>query len=183
MAWFPWMSWVAASFGAFPLVAWLFSRRDTAYGWLAFAYGVSLLADIAASQLAPADRWLPMLVFLVTQASIMGAVFLTRTGDLIFAAVLVTIGLVAALWRKVEGPDVLLTTVAYLGICGIVWDRPLGLLRDALLVSFGLGWLAWMAYVVGPGMDTWLVVQGVRLAGIFLFCVALTQPQPSLRLT
>ena len=145
--------------------------RDAAWWWLAGAFAVSWVADTAAHWADPARV---SLVYPVTQTALVGAVLLERRAAGLLTALLVTVGLVAA-W--IGGLDVLLRTVAWGAIVGIVWDRPaLGRLRVALLVSFGLGLVAWWGYAVAPGWTSWGVYQSVRAAGLLLFCWAAYQP-------
>ena len=79
-----------------------------------------------------------------------------------------------------DGPDLLLRTVAWLGIVAIVWRLPVPRLWLALGTTFGLGWVAWLGYVLSPGWPSWGVYQGVRAVGIGLFCWAAVG-QPTLR--
>jgi hypothetical protein len=147
-------------------------RPGAEWWWLAGAFAVSWLADTAALW---ADPWLVGLVYPVSQAAVIGAVLLDRRDAKVLVWVLVGTALVAALWEHVQGPDVLVRTVAWLGLTGIAYERPaLGLLRTALLVSFGLGWLCWMAYAIAPGWGSWSSYQITRLAGLLLFCAAST---------
>lgn len=145
--------------------------RGAAWWWLAGAFAVSWIADTAAHWVDPARV---SLVYPVTQTALVGAVLLERRAAGLLTALLVTVGLVAA-WMG--GLDVLLRTVAWGAIVGIVWDRPaLGRLRTALLTSFGLGLACWWAYALSPGWMTWGALQGVRALGLLLFCWAAYQP-------
>jgi len=179
------VSEVAAEMGLVPLawLAWLHvtaRRRDPAWWWLAGAFGVSWLADLFALWV---DPWFIGTIYPVSQAGIIGAVFLSRQDAIRFALVLVGIAGASIVLRGGEGPDVLLRTVAMLGVAGIVWDRwSLGRLRTALLVYFGLGLVAWWWYVGWPGWPSWLVYQGTRAVGIAFFCAASLRPAPDLRL-
>lgn len=156
-------------------------KRGAAWWWLAGAFAVGWGADTLAHWASP---WLASTVYLVSQAGIIGAVLLARREAVLLAAVLVGIAVLAILWRGVEGPDLLLHTVAMGSVAGIVWDRKvLGLLRMAFLVRFGVGLLIWWAYGLYPGWTTWGAYQSVRLAGVLLFCWAAVWPAPRLRLT
>jgi hypothetical protein len=164
-----WLAWLAA---------WE-DRRGAEWWWLAGAFFVSWLADSAAHV---ADPWLVSLVYPVSQAAIVGAVLLEREEAALFVGSLVTVGVVAVLWRGVGTPDVLVHTVAWASIALVAFDRAaLGRLRLALLVAFGFGWLAWLGYTVTPGWPSWLCYQGVRALGIGCFCWAASYPTPRLR--
>lgn len=183
-----WQSEVAHWLGALPLawvgILWLRGRRiDSAFIWLTLAFFVSWVADSAAHWV---DPWLVGIVYPVTQAVFVACAFLRREDALAFLAVLVGAGVATMATRGADGPDVLLRTVAWLGIVGIVIDRwALGRLRAALLVYFGLGTLAWFAFVlwgqVDPLYRPWYAMQAVRLVGILLFCSAVVQHGPRLR--
>lgn len=123
------------------------------------------------------------LVYPVSQAAIVGAVFLKRRDAIELVIALVVIGSIDALWLQAAGPDIMLRTAAWLSIVGIVYPLwQLGRLRTALLVSFGLGWVAWLLYAVRPGWVGYLLYQSVRLLGIAWFCWAATDPRPHFRL-
>lgn len=155
-------------------------RRDAAWWYLAGAFFVSWIADAFA--LAGVEPWLMSLVYPVSQAALVGAVLLERRQAMAFVGALVTVGLVAVLWLGVDQPDVLVRTVAWLGVALIAYERDaLGRLRMALLVAFGVGWLAWAGYAVRPSWSTWLAYQGVRALGVGTFCWAAWKPTPRLR--
>jgi len=172
--------------GLVPLVwvagrsVWARHLPNAGHWWLALAFGVSWLADTAAHWV---DPWLVGLVYPVTQAAIIGAVLLPRREAGIFAAALVAVGIAAAGGERVQGPDVLLRTVAWAGLAGIVWPRRnLGPLRTALLLAFGTGWLAWLGYAMWPGWTSWGLYQGTRALGAGWFCWAGAARRPSLRI-
>lgn len=153
------------------------SRRDPAYWWLAGAFAVSWIADALAHVV---DPQLVGAVYPVSQAALVCAVLGTRDDAKVFVVTLVGAGLASLVLDS--RPDLLLRTVAWVGVAGLVWDRPgLGRLRGALLVTFGLGWLAWLVYVAFPGWDSWGAYQLTRAAGIGWFCWAVVTPRPVLR--
>lgn len=167
---FAWLAWLAARG----------ERRAREWWWLAGAFFVSWVADAFA--LSGVEPWLVSLVYPVTQAAIIGAVLLDREEAALFVGALVLAGLVAVLWRGVGAPDVLLRTVAWLGIALVAYDRiALGKLRIALLIAFGFAWLAWVGYTLDPSYRTWLAYQSVRALGAVAFCWAATKPGPALR--
>lgn len=151
---------------------WTGRKRDTAWGWIAVAFAVSWLADTAVDAGAPG--WAVGFVYPITQAALIGAVLLTRFSAFVFLGALVT----AAAWSLaifgVHQPDILLHSVAFLGVAGIAlerWDIP-NQLRDSLFVYFGLGWVAWLAHAKFVTVATWYPYQSCRLAGLVLFCGA-----------
>lgn len=162
---------------------------DDAYAWIALGFAVSWFADIAPHYGVPALA--AALVYPVTQSALVARVFLTRNDAWFLLLVLTNVAIAAALLSRGTTPDVLLTTVAFGAVAGIVLDRPaLGWLREALLVYFGLGVIAWWAYVLCPweafppferGWMTYSVYQGTRFVGLALFCVACVYPAPKLK--
>jgi hypothetical protein len=180
------VSEVASEMALFPL-AWLGVLRSRkrapgiAWAWLAGAFAVSWIADTAALWV---DPWVVGAVYPVSQAALVGAVFLHRRDVMMFVVVLIAVGIVDVFSHGVEDPDILLRTVAWLGVMGIVWQLPqLEKLRTSLLVTFGLGWLCWMGYAAFPGWTSWGIYQTARLAGILLFCRAATDPPPHFKIT
>lgn len=156
-------------------------RSGVAWWWLAAAFAVSWLADMAALW---ADPDLVGNLYPITQAALIGAVFLDRLEAAQFAIALVMVAVVAVLWRGPLGIDVLLRTVAWGAVVAIAWDRPaLGRVRVALVVTFGVGLLCWWGYAVRPGWWSWGTYQVVRAAGIACFCWAATRPLPRFRIS
>jgi hypothetical protein len=156
-------------------------RLDVAWWWLAGAFAVSWLADTAAHF---TDAWVIGAVYPVSQAALVCFVFLSRDDAMKVVLVLMVVGIADIIWHGVDSPDILLRTVAWLSVVGIVWPlRQLGRLRASLLVAFGIGWWCWMIYAISPGWWTWGVYQLARLAGILLFCWAATSPLPRLKLS
>lgn len=154
--------------------------RGWEWWWLAAAFGVSWIADTVAHcygqfPISP--------LYLVTQTGLIAAVLLPRRDTLWFLGLLVPVAGIAFLTYPLGKPDWLVHTVAWLGLTGSVYPlKALGRLRWALLVSFGLGWVAWMGYVLSPGWISWIGYQSVRAVGIGLFCWAAWHPEPQLRL-
>lgn len=173
--------YVATWLGLVPL-AWLAVRRsrNVAFWWLGAAFAVSWLADMAARYLASWAFMNPL--YPVSQAALIGAVLLSRRQAEWFTLALMAVGLLGVLFPS--RPDVLVHTVAWGGICGLVWDRyGMDVLRTSLLVTFGLGLFAYYGFVMYPMWVTWLLYQGCRVLGTALFCYAVTLPSPRLRLT
>lgn len=162
------------------LLHWRGHDPGAAWWWLALAFAVSWIADTAASWVNP---WLVSPLYLVSQAMVIGFVFRTRIEALFLTAMAGAVAILAVAWRGVEGPDVLLHTVVWLAIGGIIYPLwQLGRLRGSLLVYFGLGLLAWWGYATWPGWIWWSEYQMTRVFGIALFCAAATSPLPHLKI-
>ena len=151
-------------------------RHPAAWWWLAAAYGISFLADSAAHWLNPdiVGNLYPL-----SQAAIIGLVLLPRQDAAHFLGLLMVTSVVALGWQGPTGRDVLLRTVAWGGVVGMAWITT-GPGRSALLVSFGLGLLAWWCYAVDPGWATWSEYQALRVVGTVMFCWAASQTAPRL---
>lgn len=141
-----------------------------AWWWIACAYAISWLADNAAHVI---DPWTINRIYPVSQAAIIGAVFLCRLDALRFTLTLMTVGIVCIFVSGMAFPDICTHTVAWLTIVGIVWDRwALGWLRSTLIISFGLGLIGYIAYAYWPSWPTWTLYHSIRLIGMFWFCWA-----------
>lgn len=156
-----------------------FVRRDAAWWWLAAAFAVSWLADTAAHVLPSSAGWVPSVVYPVVQAGLVAAVLMPRVIAWLVLGGLMGIALVAAVRVSASGPDVVLRSAADLTIVAIAIVRvalPVAL-RASLLVTFGFGWLAWLAFSRHPALPAWYLYQCCRLAGLVLFCAALRTPK------
>lgn len=160
------------------LVARVWWRQEHPYAewWLlACAYGVSWLADTAAQYVthAVSANAYPLL-----QCGLIVAILLPKKTDALTA--IATFAVVGMFSVVLLGPTnhVVLHTVAWLTVTGIVWPRTdLGPLRWALLTTFGLGWLAWMGFQLNPvSFVPWIAYQATRAAGTGLLCRAMTVP-------
>jgi len=167
--------------GLAPLL-WLAIRRERRpdWWWLAVAYGISWLADTAAHLWG--HPWFVSAVYPVSQAALIGAVLLPRPDADWFVGVLVVGGVLGIAREGTTHPSLLLHTVAFGGIVAISWQHPHQRLRLALLVSFGLGLLAWVVFTRWVTWGTWGAYQLVRATGIGVFCWASMNPHPPLRL-
>jgi hypothetical protein len=171
-----WMALVPLAFLAWRHVT--VTRSDAAYWWLALAFSVSWLADTAAHWVSPdlVGNLYPQL-----QAALIAAVFLQRREAWFVTVSLAAVSLVIVALDGAAGFDVLLRSVAFATVCGVVLDRwALGPLRTALLVYFGAGLIAWYAYAAWPSWATWGVYQSMRALGLVLFCLAARDPRPKL---
>lgn len=164
--------------GLIPL-AWTLSLRsaraiDRRWLWLAAAFAVSWLAD-----------WLSH--FLLTP--LVGPLYISVQSGIIvwtlappataarFSVVLLGAVAMAMLSLVPTDPDILVHTIGWLGLLAVLTSVPLApRLRWVLSLAFGLGWVAWLGYVLRPGWPSWLIYQGVRAASIAMFCRASFTP-------
>lgn len=170
---------VAHFLGLLPLVLVAAFRAPRAYWWLALAFGVSFLADTASHFISP--FWVSR-VYVVSQSALVAAVFLDRADALWTLAALVVLGLLGVFLQP-SGPEVFTHTCAWGVAALIAYEMAPQPLRRSLLVYFGWGLVAWVAYVWVPGWTSWGAYQMTRLVGILLFGLACWKPQPELRLT
>lgn len=167
--------------GVVPLV-WLLGLRSAgvrvAPAWwiVAAGFGCSWLGDWVAHM---ANPFAVGCLYLVGQVGLIGWALAPREQALTLLVLLVSSANFALLGLDLQTPDVLVHTIAWLGLLVVVWPLPLiPRLRWTLALAFGLGWIAWLGYALRPGWPTWLLYQGVRLAGIAGFCWASWQPFP-----
>lgn len=178
------VSELATWIGLIPLIClgtlwWHGDKRDAAYWWLAAAFGVSWLADMAALLI---DPYIVTLVYPVSQTGLVAAVFLSRRGARWLVLGLLGIGAIAAMIHEPGKPDLLLRACAWAMIVAMVEDlNALPTIRASLLVYFGLGILAWAGYVVSPGWTSWLLFQCCRVVGLSIFCYAAVHVRPTLQ--
>jgi len=175
----------AHALGIVPLLwlLWLKFRlehRDAALWWLAAAFAVSFLADSLAHLL---NVNVAINTYPLMQAALIGLVLLDRAEALKLFGVLTAVALAVPVIQRPDEIEHFLSTVASLSVAGIAFRyRSLpARLRLSLLVTFGLGWVAWdLWYAFAPGWGSWLGYQGTRLVGTLLFCWAALRPGPSL---
>lgn len=175
------VSETASQMGLVPLVwvafrHWSGHKQAAAWWWIAVAYAVSWLADLLAWWVNPVPL---SILYPISQATLLIAVFRSKDDAALLLAVFAALaGLVLATGGDHQ-PDILFRSVAWGSVVVTVWGLwPLGLLRVALLVSYGGGLLAWAYYVGVPGWASWLVYQAVRLGGMLVFCRAASQRFP-----
>jgi hypothetical protein len=128
------------------------------------------------------NPWIVSTVYPISQAAIILAVIAERNEARVFMWLLIAVGLVTILTEGVTGPTLFLETVAAASIVAVVWPLPLGRLRLTLLVAFGVGFLAWVGYVISPGWTTWGIYQAVRALSLVMFCWASLQTRPRLQI-
>jgi hypothetical protein len=182
-----WQTEVAHQMALVPLVALGVlrargERRDAALWWIALAFAVSWLADLAADLLPVEYRWAPSVVYPVTQAAIIGAVLLPRLMAVVFLWLMYTVAAMVVAVHGI-GPDRFERTAVCLGVVAMVWYRrelP-SRLRIALAVYFGVGLVAWLIHVQWLVVATWYPYQLARLAGLLLFAWAALEPRPSFK--
>ena len=163
-------------------------RPGTAWWLLAGAFAVSWLADEWARHLPKDERYLASLVYPVSQTALIGAVLLPkRIYAWILLGALVLVGLVAAWLNEPQRPDMLLRTFAWFAVLAVILFRPElpRALRGSLFSYFGVGWVAWAAFVGYQHegeIATWIwyLYHLSRLFGLLLFCQAAVRPYASL---
>lgn len=170
-----WLGAALTLLGLVPLLAlaWLHVRgvkRGAAWWWLAGAFGVSFLADVASL------LWGHPLIsqaYPLLQAGLFAAVLVPRAWTTGIVGVFALASGVSLVTRRGEGLDLLLHLVAWFTVAVLAWARlPDGWLRVTLAVGFAcLAW-AWCAFVAWPGFPTWGAMQAVRVAMAVGFCYA-----------
>jgi len=142
-------------------------RRSPLWWALGITLSLSWVADTAAHWV---DPWLVSSLYPIAQTLVMGIVLLpaSRLGRFV-AAVAVTTGL-ALLLAGTGHPEVLIHTVCWTGILVLAW--PYREIRGPTVWTFGVGWLAWVAFASLPTFATWGVYQAIRMTGLGVFCYA-----------
>lgn len=166
--------WLAAVPAVVLAVLWAKGRHFDRLWWIVAAvFGLSWLADTVAFALAPAHRWIPSLLYPMAQALLLCAVLLNAANFWRFAGLLTAFLGIALLAGSTHGPDDVLRTLAWVGGGLFTWDSPMPLaLRQTLVVTFGLGAVAWVWHMTAlTAWPTWYVFQATQAAGVALFCV------------
>lgn len=169
------VSRLALILGLVPLIwlvaqVWWRGEHPYAEWWLlACAYGVSWLADTAAQYVGHA---LAANAYPLLQCGMLVAILVREKRQAL--TVIGTFALVGMLSVVAFGPKnhVALHTVAWLTVAGLAWQqRGLGPVRWALVMTFGVGWLAWMGFQLNPvSFAPWIGYQVVRAVGTALLC-------------
>ena len=170
------VAYAAFALGAVPLVALGVMHRagrprDAGWWGIAGAFAVSFLADLASLVVG---HPLVSQVYPVTQAALIAAVLLPSR-PLVESVIALFLCAAAGsiVVRQAAGLDVLLHTIAWGGIALIAYDQlPKGALRSALVYGFGLGVVAWWAFVAVPGWWTWGAFQLTRVFAVGGFTLA-----------
>lgn len=170
-----WIGYALTTLGLVPLLAlawlhWRGERRGAMWWWLASAFGVSFLADVASLV------WGHPLIsqaYPLLQAGIFTAVLVPRAWTTGIVGLFAVASAVSLVTRRGEGLDLLLHVVGWLTVSVVAWARvPDGWLRVTLALGFlSLAW-AWCAFVAWPGFGTWGAMQAVRVAMAVGFVVA-----------
>lgn len=143
-------------------------RRPLLWWVLAGVFAISWSADTA-SHWVP--LWLVSSLYPIAQVTLLGAALLPRAEWRPFCWWFGTAALVDLLFAGLGAPELFLHTLAWGALVLIVWRHPeTQMLRLPVAVSFGLGWLGWIAYLLAPGWATWGTYQGVRALGLGVFC-------------
>lgn len=153
------------------VLAWYGQQRGVLWWTLALVLGVSWMADTAAHWV---DPWLVSALYPAVQACVFASIVLPSPALEHFVGLVSLATALAIHWRGGPHPEVLAHTVAWTGLVMITW--PHREIRLPVLVTFGLGWLAWLGYNMLPAWGTWGTYQGVRALGLGVFCWA-TAPQ------
>lgn len=148
-------------------LAWHHQRRPVLWWALAIVLSVSWVADTAAHWM---DPWIAMAIYPAIQALVLGAVLLPMPALGRFAALIVAATVLPLLYRGVAHPDIFARTACWAGLLTIAW--PYREIRFPVLVTFGLGWLAWLGYNFAPSWGTWGTYQSIRAVGLGTFCWA-----------
>lgn len=157
-------------------------QRGREWWWLAVALSISWVADTLAHWFNPT---LVGNLYPVTQAAIIGATLLLHRREAV--ALVLLLGFVGVCSMLVQDPridaDMILSTAANGSAAVLAYEfRGPARLRAALLMLFGLGGVAWIAFIVEPIWATYLVYQSCRAAGTVWFCVAALSPYPAFNL-
>lgn len=183
---------VAMALGALPLLTLLVLlaggwKRVSGWWFIATGFGVSFLADAATMAVGWHLQWVPVALYPASQAALIGGALLeTRQAAVRFNVCLVAVGVLVCFLQPSGQADAILTPLAWGSVAVLAWQlwyEP-GL-RLSLLVYFGLGALAWLAFCLWPADPLhrpWYAVQSTRLVGIALFCRAAWRASPHLRL-
>jgi hypothetical protein len=142
-------------------------RQHHSVLWWTFALvlGVSWLADTAAHWV---DPWLVSRIYPLVQALVLGVVLLPL--DRLWRLLLVLAG-AYVVSAATAGPDIVTHTIAWTSILVMVWpaaDQP----RRMMALIFLGNWLGWIAYTIASGWWSWGLYQGLRAAGLGVFCWA-----------
>lgn len=152
-------------------------RRSLVWWALAGTFLVAWFADTASHWVS---LWVVSSLYPIAQVTLIAAALLTRDAWRPFCWWFGGAALVDLLLAGLGSPEVFVHTIAWGALVLIVWQHPTARpLRVSVAVSFGMGWLGWVAYLIAPGWGTWGLYQSLRALGLGVFCWAsLKAPQP-----
>jgi hypothetical protein len=162
------------------LLSWCGERRGSEWWWIAGAFGISWVADTISHVFG--HPWIVSAVYPVSQAAILGMVLLPRKDAYWFVAGLCVLGVMAITVEGTTHPQWILHVVGWSEIVWLLWPLPLGKLRLALLVAFGVNIIPWVLFTIWTTWETWGLYQAVRATSLGLFCWACWTPQPRLQI-
>lgn len=176
--------WLGIAINFIPLLwlAWLayrHERRDVAFWWIAAAFALGGLSDLAAK----AGLGAPMAgkVYPVGQSALIAAVLLDKHTALSFLLVLGWAAFASVLFWPTH-PDVAVHTIAWGGLGWVAWRcRAVGLLSWSLLAAFGAALPAYYLFLWSRSLLTWLLLQTCYVVGLALFCYAASRRRPALK--
>lgn len=149
-----------------PLLAVLVVRpKAWAFWWVAFAFTVSYVADYGTH--VGISPFVVSRTYPVLQAICLGVAFLGVAAAERWAVFLFLVAFVLSLvWRS---DTLMLRAFCWLGACAIALEEAPRDLRRAIVVSFGLGWLAWAVDTNWRVAAAWYAYHGVWVLGELFF--------------
>lgn len=168
-----WVGVVATLIGLIPLVGVAACRAPRSWWWLAAAFGVSFLADLAG---AAGYGMVASQTYPVLQAGLFALVLAPRRTAVGVIAGLAAVSAASLWWRRAHGLDLALHVAAFASTA-VLAGRSLagGWLRATLVAGFVALTAAWVGMAAAPGVLTWGTFQGVRLAMALGFVLAAWQ--------
>lgn len=171
-------TWIAYSLGALPVIAMILIRDRHPSDWVvAFAFGVSFVADSASLMLGPS--WTASYLYPAFQLWLFARIAIPRPGSLLaIVIVLVCTSLLSSMQGNSTIPEVVVSCGGGLAISVFAWrdDTIDPHIRWAVLSYLGVGSLfrMWFPLLVGlstvmPFMIAWGAYQLARAVGTFIF--------------
>ena len=140
-------------------------RRSPLWWALALVLAVSWIADTAAHFI---DPWIVSAIYPFIQALLLSIVLLPLAALRQVAVVLISVGVLMLWLGGATHPEVIGRTITWTSLLVVAW--PHQAIRWPIVLTFGLGWLGWIAYSLHPGWATWGCFQGIRALGLGSFC-------------
>jgi len=158
---------------------WCGERRSREWWGVAAAFGISWVADTITHRWG--QPWLVSAIYPVSQAAIIGIVLLPRREAQWFIATLCAVGIIAVLIEGTTKPQWILHVFGWSEIVWLLRPLPLGKLRAALFVAFGVNLIPWVLFTLWTTWEMWCLYQGVRAVSLGMFCLASWRPWPMVR--